>query len=184
MANCRGLAVLLLTVLVALPACTTRASSSGAPVAGPCATIIPDSARLRSWDNPLGGNNCVSGSVVAQVGCTTLGGTRDRFQVPAGRVDMQLIYRDTRDTVPDKRLETKPIAFSFNAQANRTYRIRGMAFYPQGQPRPYYPSEYRVVFAAEDTSTGQIVQKIDVPPANNVWRNTSPDLLMEVLPLN
>ena len=170
--------ILGLAVVLSAPACASRAApgAQGAQVA----TIVADNPRQRAWDN-LAKPDCLTGRVMIRV--AACGGGGERFTVPAGRVNLQVVYEDTQDTVENRRLLTRPIEFSFDVQCGRVYRIRGFAFHPPCSPnsRSQDPRDYRVVFAAQDLSTGQVVQKIEVDPSNNTWKNTSPDLLMELI---
>lgn len=162
-----------------LPACSGTRATPGAQ-GGQVATVVGDSPMRRQMQNPMN-PDCVTGQVLVQVnGCTT---RSNRFTVPAGRVNAQVIFKDTRDTVQDRRLETCPVPFAFDAECGRQYVVRGMAFHPQCAPsaRPTDPSAYRVVVVAQDAASGRIVQKLEVDPSRNRWRNTSPNLLQDAL---
>jgi hypothetical protein len=80
-------------------------------------------------------------------------------------------------------LETCPVPFAFDAVCGRQYVVRGLAFHPPSAPgsRPADPAAYRVVLVAQDAASGEIVQKLEVDPGNNRWKNTDPNLLQRAV---
>lgn len=169
----------LAAVAAGFTACAGTRATPGAQ-GGQVATVVGDSPMRRQMQNPLN-PDCVTGQVLLAVnGCTT---RSNRFTVPAGRVNTQVIFKDTRDTVPDRRLETCPVPFAFDAECGRQYVVRGMAFHQPCAPggRPLDPTAYRVVVVAQDAASGQVVQKLEVDPTRNRWKDTDPNLLQNAL---
>ncbi len=144
---------------------TTTATTTGAAT-GQLATIVPDNPRLRAWDSPLGAAGGHGGQVYLEINGQRLSGMSNRFEVPAGRVSMAVIFRDHQTPVTALMLQTKPVAVAFNALPGHTYRVRGQPFYPPAASRiarTTDTSQYRVVIAVQDADTGAIVHQGSVP---------------------
>lgn len=166
------LLALLVSALLVLPACaSTRAYSGPEQSEGRLAVIVPDSPAQRVRDNPLGNAGGYGGQVYLRVNGTSLGSRSTSFQVAPGRVEMLAFFRDHQTPIPARMLQTKPVPINFTAEAGRTYRVRGAAFYPPPSSEPRRAvdaSGCRVVLAIQDMSTGRIIQKLDVPSDRNV----------------
>ena len=166
--------IALLLVLVALAfasACSgTRAYSGPELGAGQVVTIVPDNPRVRAWDNVLGDAGGHGGQVYLRINGQGLSQRSNRFEVAPGQIDMVAIFRDHNTPVTARMLQTKPVPVSFNAQPGRTYRVRGVAFYPPAASalkRTADTTKYRVVFVVQDADSGEIVQRVDVPTDRN-----------------
>lgn len=148
----------------------TRAYTGPELGAGQVVTIVPDNPRVRAWDNPLGDAGGHGGQVYLRINGQGLGVRSNRFEVAPGRVEMVAIFRDHQTPVTARMLQTKPVPVAFDAQPGRTYRVRGVAFYPPAASplrRTADTTKYRVVFVVQDADSGQIVHRVDVPPEQN-----------------
>lgn len=154
-----------LSVLL-LGACTSTQSFDGqvAPAQG-TAVIVPDNSRHRTWESPLE-PSMVSAQVRLRIGDKTLGGLSDRYTVLPGRHELIVSLRDRDTPVTSRELVTDPVVFPVTVQGGREYRVRGGVIYPPASSphtRTLDTRYYRVIFALQDMSTGQIVSRVQVP---------------------
>ena len=160
-------AVITVTVAAILGLGVAACSSTravGADAGQGMAVIVPETqinrVRAASPFNPP----CTTGEVRVRICGSRLGGAR-RFQVPAGRRDLQVVYLN--DDTPfetsydDMVLRTEAVILSFDAQAGHTYAVRGAVDWRGGgEARPL------VTLWIVDGATGGTVTSVVVPDAN------------------
>lgn len=163
----RSVVVVLCAAAFLLLGCSgTRAYSGPELGESQLAVIVPDNPRVRAWDNPLSDAGGHGGQVYLQVNGQRLAARSNRFEVAPGRINMVAIFRDHQTPVTARMLQTKPVTLAFDAQAGRTYRVHGVAFYPPAASplrRTADTTKYRVVFAVQDADSGQLLQQVNVP---------------------
>lgn len=146
--------------------CSTANVGGASEAPANAAIIVPDSPRLRAWDQPFGGGAGGGGQILLEIAGTRLSAMQDRYAVAPGDVDLNVIFRDHHTPVTGLMLQTKPVSFAFRAEAGRQYRIRGLAQYPPAADkltRTTDLSKYAVVILAQDTETGQVIKQARVP---------------------
>lgn len=161
---CRALAAFLSLLLLGACSSTQTFDTQAAPAQG-TAVIVPDNSRHRTWESPLE-PSMVSAQVRLRIGNQTLGGFSDRYTVLPGRHELIVSLRDRDTPVTSRELVTDPVVFPVTVQGGREYRVRGGVIYPPASSphtRTLDTRYYRVIFALQDMSTGQIVSRVQVP---------------------
>ena len=153
--------IALFVVSLALP----QAACSGTrdvrtPGAAPgCATaiIVPENRFNRQRAAGPFGVACDGGQVLVRVCGQQLNG-KSRFRVPAGQQTLQVAYTEDETPLEEKVLATMAIPITFNAEAGKTYAVRGNAVWRGSTPT--------VTLWIVDGTTGQTVTSVVVPQEN------------------
>ena len=80
--------------------------------------------------------------------------------------ELVVSLRDRHTPVTARELYTNPVVFPVTVQGGREYRVRGGVIYPPASSphtRTLDTRQYRVIFALQDMSTGQILSRVQVP---------------------
>ena len=151
----------ILFIALALTACQRSMQTSGGVQAQPgcgSAMIIPENAYNRARSAPFG-PACGDNEVRVRVNGCSLRGFHNSFTVPAGRHELQVAYIDRAQRLNGRVLVSKAVALPLDAQAGRTYAIRGRTTWTgNGTPT--------VSVWAVDGTTRKTVSSVVVPQAN------------------
>lgn len=143
---------------LALTACSgARTVGTQAACANGTAEIVPENQlnRMRAA-SPLR-PPCITGAVKVRVCGQSLRG-KSRFRVPAGPQQLQVAYTNDDTPYDDKVLRTMAVPITFDAQAGRTYAIRGRVDWRGGRAV--------VTLWVVDGSDGSTVTSLVVPEQN------------------
>lgn len=159
----RTVLFLVLGGLVSACSGSTKAYSGADRPASQVATILPENAwnRARASIAPTG-----SGQVGVRVAGRRLSFMKSRFTVLPGRHALTVVYVNQDTPWEDYILKTKPVSLTLDAQAGRTYAIRG-------QPS-YAKDRVDVRIFAVDAGSGRTVAQVAVPQASVILDNEEP----------
>lgn len=111
-------------VLVATACSGARTVGTQAACANGTAEIVPENQFNRMRAAGPFSPPCVTGAVKVRICGQSLRG-KSRFRVPAGPQELQVAYTNDDTPYEDKVLRTLALPIAFNAQAGRTYAVRG-----------------------------------------------------------
>lgn len=157
----RVVAILLLALALAGCQRSVQAYNAGQATAG-CgvAVIVPENAYNRARSAPFG-PACGDNEVRVRVNGRCLGGTHNTFTVTPGQHNLSVVYIDRAPRLNGRVLGTRSMNLPLEAQAGRTYAIRGRTTWAaNGEPT--------VSIWAVDGTTRQTVSSVVVPRENTV----------------
>ena len=150
--------ILALPLVFLLAACSdTRDVGSQEACAQGTAVIVPENQFNRMRAASPFRPPCETGAVKVRICGQSLRG-KSRFRVPAGPQQLQVAYVDNETPYEDKVLRTIAVPVTFNAQAGRTYAIRGRVEWRGGRAA--------VTLWVVDGADGSTVTTLVVPPQN------------------